>query len=124
MKLALYLSVGSLKALILSTEEGIDRENKLRKRLGSDRLAPLQGVDDLIAIRGWMSVHLQVLRGHVEQPGLRHPGPGIDGQFDLAVCYHRGIGYFDDQIDGLRLRMRARIEIGARSEQRHIRLGL
>ena len=66
MKLALHLSVGSLKALILSTEEGIDRENKLRKRLGSDRLAPLQGVYVLIAIRGWMTVHLQALRGHIE----------------------------------------------------------
>jgi hypothetical protein len=98
---------------LLSTKEGIDRENKMRKRLGSDRLTPLQGVYVLIAIRGWISVHLQALRGHIEQPGLRHPGPGIDGKFDLAVCHHRSIGNFDDQIDVLRLRMRARIEIGA-----------
>ena len=52
-----------------------------------------------------MAVHLQALCGHVEQPGLRHPSPGIDGKLDLAVCHHRGIGNFDDQIDVLRLRV-------------------
>jgi hypothetical protein len=97
------------------TEEGIDRENKLRKHLGSGRLAPLQGAYVLIAVRGGMAIHLQALCGHVEQPDLRHPGLGIDGQFDLAVCYHRGIGNFDNQINVLRLRMRVRIEIGARA---------
>jgi hypothetical protein len=79
-----------------------------------------------VLIAGWdaMAEHLQELRDHVEQPDLRHPGPGIDGQPGLAVCHNRGIGHFDDQIDVLRLRMRARIEIGAWAQQYYIRLGL
>src|SRR5437660_153646 len=59
---------GAQMPLVLSlrsTEEGIDGEHKLRKRLGSDRLAPLQGAYVLIAVRGGLTVHLQTLHGHI-----------------------------------------------------------
>src|SRR5262245_31746220 len=57
----------------LSTEEGIDCEHKLRKRLVSNRLAPLQGADVLIAVRGGMAVHLQAQGGYALPKSFASP---------------------------------------------------
>ena len=60
----------------------------------------------------------------VQQPDLRHPRKGIEGNFSLSIVKKRAVRYLPQEEHALWFWVGTRITVGARTQEGYMRFGL